>query len=386
MAGKKSKRYRAKITIGHDADGRAITKYISGKTKKELEEAKAEALRYYVLGDAATKKDITFDAFAREWYETYKRPNLSLSSRQSYAAIFNVHLFPVLGGRQLRAITATELQALMNSSAGACAAIVGYMHSILTNIYRSAYARGLVDRDPTVGLKKPAAEKKSKRALTEAETEAVFRVCRYHPLGLLVLTLYYTGARLGEACALQWQDIDFKRRIIAIRRDVDFKASAIGTVKTKYSIRDIPMPDALADLLSPHRGVGSGFVFPDPSGKFWKLSSLMREWHDFMIEVYKTDSNIEFRLHKGQPESILTAHYFRHNYASVLYDADVDILSAQKFLGHASAKTTLEIYSHLSEAKEDANAGKARDAFLYKVAKKLPHEEEKEKSGSIKKP
>ena len=372
MAGKKSKRYRAKVTVGHDADGQPVTKYVSGRTKKELEANKAEALRYYVHGDAAIKKDVTFDAFAREWYETYKRPNLSRSSRQSYATVLNAHLFPKLAGRQLRAITALDLQKLLNESAGYCVATIGYIHSILVNVFQSAYARGLIDRDPTVGLKKPFAKKKSRRALTEAETAAVLQVARTHPQGLLLLILYYTGARLGEACGFQWHDVDFKRKTISVRRDVDFKGGEIGEVKTAYSIRDIPLADELLNVLLQIRGVGSAFIFPGRDGTFWKNTTIVRLWHSLMAEVYKVDPGIESRLYKGERESILTAHYFRHNYASVLYNADVDILSAQKFLGHASAKTTLEIYSHLSEGKEDANAGKARDAFANKVAKKLP--------------
>ena len=80
--------------------------------------------------------------------------------------------------------------------------------------------------------------------------------------------------------------------------------------------------------------------------------------------------------------SILTPHYFRHNYASILYNAGVDVLSAQKFLGHANVKVTLEIYSHLSKEKEDASAGAVMDAFkkgCQKVAKAKPQNEQKKK-------
>ena len=49
MATKQSDgRYRAKVTVGHDASGKAIVKYVSGRTKKELEAAKEEARKTYV--------------------------------------------------------------------------------------------------------------------------------------------------------------------------------------------------------------------------------------------------------------------------------------------------------------------------------------------------
>lgn len=367
MAASKSKRKRAKIVVGHNEDGSPIVKYASGASKKELEENKAEILKKYVLGDAAIRRDILFDVYAKEWYETYKKPNLSLSSRQSYATAFNAHLFPVLAGRQLRAITANDLQQLLNSKAGSCVAIIGYLHSILTNIFQAAYTRGLIDRDPTVGLIKPAAVKKSKRALTDDETAAALEVARRDPNGLLILILYYTGLRLGEACGLQWEDVDFKKRMISVRRDIDFKSGEVGTVKTKHSIRDVPMPDELVAALLPIRGVGNAFILTGADGNHWKNSQLNRLWHALMAKMYAVDPSIESR---GEPpESVLTAHYFRHNYASILYNADVDILSAQRFLGHSSVKTTLEIYSHLSAAKEDKNADKARSAFEKRLPK-----------------
>lgn len=364
------KRRRAKVIVGKDAEGKSIIKYASGKTKKELEENKAELLKKYVLGDEAIQRDILFEVYAREWYETYKKPNISFSSRQSYATIMNVHLFPTLAGRQLRAITANDLQELMNAKAGCCVAIIGYAHSILTNIFQSAYARGLIDRDPTVGLKKPPAVKKTKRALTDDEVAAALRVGHEDPNGLLILLLYYTGARLGEACGFQWQDVDFKKKMISVRRDIDFKTGEVGTVKTKHSIRDIPLPEDLIAALLPIRGVGNAFILTGADGNHWRNSQLNRMWKSLMAKMHEIDPSIESR---GEPPaSVLTAHYFRHNYASILYNADVDILSAQRFLGHSSVKTTLEIYSHLSAEKEDMNADKARDAFVQKVAKKLP--------------
>jgi integrase len=83
---------------------------------------------------------------------------------------------------------------------------------------------------------------------------------------------------------------------------------------------------------------------------------------DLRAAMYNCEPSIE---HTGAnvKRSILTAHYYRHNYASILYNAGVDVLTAQKWLGHADAKTTLSIYAHLSEDFELKNAGKLEDAF-----------------------
>lgn len=360
MKRQKDGRYRAKVTVGHDSTGKAVVKWVSGRTKKELEAAKAEAIQTYIAGISSKRREVLFETYAREWYETYKKPSISYSSRASYATIFNNHILPALANRQLRAISANELQTLLNSKAGACAATVGYIHSILRNIFKLAYAQGIIDRDPSVALKKPHAVKTSRRALTEAETAAALRVAQDHPQGLLIHLLYYTGMRLGEACGLMWADVDFKERVIHVRRDVDFKAGCIGTVKTEYSLRDIPIVDDLFTVLTRARGIG--YVFPAPDGDHWRNTQLNRLWKDLARAMCDADPTIENK----DGASVLTAHYFRHNFASVLYNAGVDVLAAQKMLGHAKASTTLDIYSHISEKQTKVNADKIAGAFAAK--------------------
>jgi len=358
MAKQKDGRYRAKITVGHDIAGKAVVKYASGRTRKELEEEKRRLVREFKSG-YTDSSDIMFGAYLQQWYELYKKPAVRYSTRQSYATTINKHILPVLGDKALRAVTVMDLQQLLNSKADTCAAIIGNIFSTLEAVFNLAYSQGMIDRNPVVGLVKPSKAKESRRALTDAETAAVLAVADEDPNGLLLKLLYYTGMRLGEACGLQWQDVDFKKQIIHVVRKVDFKAGELGDPKTDNSVRDIPMPEDLRDALLPLRGFGTAFVFPAPDGSFWRNTQLNRLWKSLMQKVYDADNTIEAK----EGISILTAHYFRHNYASVLYNAGIDVLSAQKFLGHASAKTTLEIYSHLAKEKEDANAAATRDAF-----------------------
>ena len=105
---KKDKRYRAKVTVGHTADGKPIVKYASGKTRKELAKAVEELKRIYIDGLPEQRLDITFGQYAVDWYVAYKEPNIGQTSRNHYATIFNRHLFPVLADRQMRSIRAEE--------------------------------------------------------------------------------------------------------------------------------------------------------------------------------------------------------------------------------------------------------------------------------------
>ena len=391
LSEKVDKRLRAKITVGTGIDGKPIIKYASGRSKKELEANKEELQRHYV-GGVEVQRDILFGPYAQAWYKAYKYPKLSESSRAHYESIFRKHIDPVFANRQLKAITPTDLQIFINTKANMCVSAQGYIYGILVNVFRNALAHGLIDRDPALGLQKPGAQKKKRRALTEQEVGAALKVGQEHPEGLLLLILYYTGMRLGEVIGLQWHDVDFTNRMINVRRDIDYCTNNIDTLKSTSSERAIPMPDELYAALNAVRGVGNTFVLQaSETHGHLPQSTLKRRWERLMIAMYNADQSIEravIRMRKGKvlPDgkreedtpiygSALTAHYFRHNYASILYNADVDILSAQKFLGHADVKTTLSIYSHLSKDKEDSNAEKVRNALSNsKVAKKLPEQ------------
>ena len=262
----------------------------------------------------------------------------------------------------------------MNSKTGYGKSTLSYLQTILVNVFRSAYARGIIDRDPAIGLTRPSTDKKVRRALTEPEQAAALHVGHTHPEGLLLLILYYTGLRIGEALGLQWRDVDFSTRLLHVQRDIDFKTGSVGSLKTLSSNRHVPIPDDLFSALWNERGVGETFVLQAPkSHSHLSLRTYVRRWNRLMQAMYDYDNSIESKpinqsMTKDPPmqqrfQSILTAHYFRHNYASVLYNADVDVLSAQRFLGHSDVKTTLSIYAHLSESKEQINADKVRSAF-----------------------
>lgn len=363
MARQKDGRYRAKVTVGRDMYGQPIVKYVSGRTKKELDAAKDELKKRYV-GGIEVKRTVTFGEYAKEWYEIYKKPNVSYSSQRTYESILNGHILPELGERRMQAITANDLQMLFNKKQGLGSSTISIIKLIITGTFVKAYAQGIIDRDPSAGLMRPAAKEESKRrALTDAETKAVLKVADEHPNGIILKVLYYTGMRLGEVCGLQWQDVDFKARTISVRRDVDFNLGCLGDVKTKYSIRDIPMPQQLYDALYPMRGLGSGFVLPAPNGEHWNNTPFRNAWLALMKAVYFEDESIESRETEKGRVSVLTPHYFRHNYATVLYYAGVDVLTAQRYLGHSNAQTTIDVYTHLNEEKAHKDAEKVQSYF-----------------------
>jgi len=357
---KQKKRLRAQITVGHDTDGTPIYKWASGRTKKELEANKEELRRAHINGAVAVRRDILFGEFVTDWYRIYKEPYISPSSKTSYRTVLNRYLFPEYGNKQMRAITAVQLQAYLNQLAGMGKTTLGYITGVLTNCFTLANAQGVIDRNPAEALKPPKAERTSRRALTPQETAAVLEVIDARPDGLLLAILYYTGLRRGEVLGLRWSDIDFAKRTLHVERDIDFVTGEVGSVKTENSIRTVPIPDALLAMLQKNRQIGSGYIVRAPrSGEYWSQATFMRRWRLIQAAFLKVAPGIE----NNGTGSILTPHYFRHNYASILYRSGVDVLTAQQYLGHADPATTMRIYTHLADETQLKDAEKVRNAF-----------------------
>lgn len=156
--------------------------------------------------------------------------------------------------------------------------------------------------------------------------------------------------------------------MISVERDYDFKTDSIGLPKTKASIRTVPMPVELKAALKAVRGIGDAYVFQWLYlGRVAPIEAYSQAWDSLSAAMFDYDKSIESK--KGR--SILTAHYYRHNYTSILYNAGVDVLTAQRWLGHANASTTLAIYAHLSKEQEMKNVDKLAGIFE-KVAQRLP--------------
>ena len=368
MPRQKDGRYRSKVTVGFDVDGKPITKYASGRTKKELEANTAELKKRFVTGALEVEREVLFEVYAENWVNAYKKGKKSAGTDENYHTALHVHLIPAFKDRQLRAITSFDLQAFMNSKAGLGRTTIGYIYTVIRNVFGKAMAEGVIDRNPALGLVKPEAEATERRALTDKEVAATLKVGETHPDGLLLLMLYYTGLRRGEAIGLQWRDIDFQASTLSIKRDMDFKTGEIGKPKTKAALRTLPIPAELYKEMDRVRGIGETFVFQQiTDSPISRLQAYRNIWEDIRASLYEADRTIESKGNK----SILTAHYYRHNYASILYNGGVDVLTAQKWLGHADAKTTLSIYAHLSKDFELKNADKLNSIFS-KVAEKLP--------------
>lgn len=400
----KSGLYRTKIKIGVGPDGKDIVKWISGRTKAELEAARREVVAYYIEGSGA-RGDKLFGAYAIEWYETRKKPFVSSSSQNAYRSMLNRNILPVFGNRNLRAIRAQEIQAFVNRFSGSSSSHVAVLMACITGIFRSALADQIIARDPTIGLRRPdIAAAPERRALTQAERARIADVAKTHIHGLYLAVMYYLGVRPGEARGLQWGDFDFTAKTVHIQRDIDYskRGVAIGELKTESSNRIIPLPDELIDILMAHRGCStpkpSEFLFtgarsagalsPGTAKRWWL--SLMQAC-GLCESIPAEESHPSHHDLRAKIRATITPHALRHNFITMCWENGLDVFVTMKLVGHADYQTTMNIYTHLGqnsliEAKARLDRMFASQAGKNESCTKVAHGSQNPPHAQIKKP
>ena len=360
---------RGKVKIGTDKAGKPIYKYVSASTPMELELAKQAAREHFVYG-REIPQDTIFADYAEYWYQLRKEPFISESSKASYRVCFAKHLLPEFGLQQMRAISAKQLQTFINTFAGSSRAQITMLVGTLKSIFSTAYAEGMIERDPTVSLIRPKASKVlEKRQLTAEETAAVLNTIKNHPEGAFLAVLYYLGLRRGEALGLKWGDFMWDEDRVHIVRDIDFTLSTSreDTLKTAAADRYVPIPAELREVLLPMRGADDELLFHGQNGAPLSQGTYKRMWARLMAscgcvewrDLTKATGRVNDILKQVKPT--LTPHFFRHNYVTLLYESGVDPLVAMKIVGHSDYQTTANIYTHLSEEvlrKATVNMGK----------------------------
>lgn len=378
----KSGLYRTKVKIGVDREGNDVVKWISGKTKRELEEARAQVIEYYIDG-AERPEDRLFGDYAIEWYELRKKPFISPVQQNAYRTMLNKHVLPEFGDRNLRAVRAADIQRFVNSFSGASATQIGMALSVLHGVFGAAYADRILDADPTARVRKPVpTPPKQKRALTPVERANIEHTIQTRHDSAYLAVLYYTGMRPGEARGLQWGDIDWEQNLIHVQRDLDFATNDYGSLKTSAADRYVPLIPALRDYLYPRRGLADAPIVSS-NGKPVTSATAARLWLSLMLASDMAEDVPEGELHYGAHDlrsryrAVITPHALRHNFITMCWDMGMDVQLVAKIVGHSDVKVTMAIYTHLNKTHVAAAASQLSAMFgpgngkNKKVAQKL---------------
>ena len=360
-------RIAVQVYIG-SIDGKRKYKTVYGKTQKEAEQKAAELRAQLHRGVDLISTDRTFIFWSERFLKT-KKNSVSVGWYRCLEQRLG-HFTDRFGDAELSKIRLCDVQATLDDFA-ACNPYSGKptsrktmieYASVIKQFFKFCAANRIIDRSPLDELLTvPAGEpSKHRDALTAEQRDWILNTPhRAQPAAMIML---YTGLRRGELTALLWSDIDLTAKTITVNKSYSYKAKSLKSTKTAAGTRIVPIPDVLADYLRALPKT-SMLVFPNTGGSYMSDSAWERLWRYYMSALNRKYGNfvgIVSNKRKSLPMVIdtFTPHCLRHTYATMLYDAGVDVLTAKEFLGHSDIKTTLSIYTHLSAEKSKTDIGK----------------------------
>lgn len=339
-------RWRARF---RDAGGKEYAKHFDRKRDAEawLTEVQSSMLTQTYVAPSAGRA--TFD----DWFRAYASQQVWTDGTRAAAAQAAAGV--TFGKVRLRDITTVHVdgwvKSLQTPSGGRQQGLaVSTLHTRF-NYVHGAFVAAMrareIGRDPCEGVKLPKKPKKAVDVSRIPTPEAVGKAIGAAPdwFSTYVAVCAFAGLRLGEAAGLQVGDVDFLRRTLTVRRQVQgTNATNSKIVPPKYgSRRDVHIPEGLVTMLSQHIGAhGTAgeerWLFSDVWGNRLNRSSAGHQWR-------RTRALVGLER--------FTLHDLRHFYASGLIASGCDVVTVQRALGHSSASFTLDTYSHLWQDSAD---------------------------------
>lgn len=284
-----------------------------------------------------------------EWLINYVKPSTKDKTYSRYADIINQHLIPKIGEYDLRELTPLIVQRYITellqngnikTGQGLSASSVNSIITVIQGSMTMAHLLEFTDKYEMDKLKRPKAKEKPIECFTPAEQklieQAVMSDKREKMKGIILCL--YTGLRIGELLALEWNDIDFVKAELHVGKTCHDGKNKNGifcritdTPKTSHSRRIIPLPKKLISILREmKKKSNSSFVI---SGKKDYLS-IRSYQHSF--ELLQKKLGIQRR----------GFHALRHTFATRAIECGMDIKSLSEILGHKNPMITLNRYVH----------------------------------------
>ena len=271
--------------------------------------------------------------------------HIKASSYDSYYRIVHNHLLPMLGSYPMHHLNAQLVQQFLSDlyAGGLSDGTVRNIFRYLYNVIRTAVKSGAMATDICEEITLPKPKPKVVRALSRAEQQRLeheaYAALQKNGAGAEIFLALYAGMRVGEICALRWEDVDFENNMIHVNHTLqrvnlhgkDAKTAVrLGTPKSDSSLRRIPMSAQLSRVLrNIHCAAQSEYVI---AGR--------RRFTEPRVVQYRFEQML-----KRARLSHVGFHALRHSFATPCMELNVDVATISKLLGHASAKLTLDIYT-----------------------------------------
>lgn len=368
---RKDGRWEGRFRKYRDANGKIKYGYVYARSYTEVKIKLNKIKQEITIPAESGTTDIivrTFSEVVKEWI-TYKTPLLKESSVAKYTNIINLHLLPFFHEQTMQSISVQRLEEfykkllLKVTPKGTLLApkttldILSVMKSILVYANTKKYLQYL----PPLRFEcRPLVKKLV--ILSERNQKILSSyLClhlTYRNLGILICM--YTGIRLGEICALTWEDISLTegsiyidKTIQRVQKEHNGKKTMliIATPKTPSSIRTIPIPNQLLQIIKSSELPQKGYLLTGSTEKYIEPRTYQYHFKKLLQRCKIPETNF---------------HALRHTFATRCVELGFDIKTLSEILGHSSINITLNRYVHPSFDLKKQNMNKMNELISFR--------------------
>lgn len=351
--------WRAQVSLG----GRRLS--FTGKTRAECQAWLKEITRQIDQGLTFEGAETNLNDFLSAWLVSASASRVK-GTVERYSWLIEHEISPILGGYKLKDIKPDLLQNFydLRLKQGRSADMVRSTHKVLSVAFTHAIQLGMIGRNPCKSTTPPKIERREMQILDEDQIQillsnALRKKDQYFPLYHLAI---HTGMRQAELVGLKWEDIDWGKKTLQVKRQIvryQNGSYAVTKPKSRSGYRFIALGDQAIEVLR------------SQEKRMWDLRK-RPGWHEMGL-VFPTKSgtpiqgcNIRrsFRnLIKASNLPKIRFHDLRHIAASLMLNHGVPVLAVSQRLGHAKPSITLDVYGHLLPGKQEEVA-KLMDEIL----------------------
>lgn len=366
-------KYKIEVHLGYDAKGKRIRRYRTVEAtgvrqlNRLMNEFEIEAKKERLI-----KTDrMNFSDFVEMWKENYAHPNLEPSTIQVYEELLR-HVTPHFEKKYMKDISTFHIVQFFTAEKKDEKGQLEKKYNVLKSIFKYAVTWGIITEDPMTQVEKPKARPKPIRFYDKEEIgELLIAIKELGPRHqILVKLALFGGLRRGEILGIAYDQVDFKKNTIHVKRSLqNTKEEGLRLKKTKTeNERTVTFPEDLMQKL--YQYYKQQLKLRTEMGTLWKgfkdiegKEVTLFAANEYGIP-YTPNSVTVFwgRFTKRMKLKRIRFQDLRHSSASLILSEGVNMKVVQQRLGHKDIKTTMNVYSHVTE-KDDEKASNVFDQF-----------------------